>query len=106
MEFALGDFMFYEVFQGANEIVNLLKPSLLKELNEVLRIDILHLDDSGVCILLEFKNLRNSDMLILLFCRGTLFLGLESKASEVLGVGCGFVNINPAVLIHDIYLTA
>lgn len=98
--------MLYKVFQGSNKVINLLKSCLLKELNEVLRIDVLHLDDSGIRILLEFINLRHADMLILIFGRSLLLLGLESKTFEVLGVGCGFIYIDSAILADHVYLTA
>ena len=95
--------MLYKILKSSDEIIHLLKTCLLKKLNEVLRIHILHLDDGAIGILLRIKNLRHPDVLIVILGRPKLFFCLQRKSLEILRVSCRFIHIDAISLVDHIY---
>ncbi|EJW89530.1 hypothetical protein EVA_22366 [gut metagenome] len=86
LQLALANFIFNKVFQRTDQVIHLFKTRLLKELDEVLAIDVLHLHHAGVRRLLDIKNLRHTDVRILHFGSRPLLGGLLGQTAQILGI--------------------
>ena len=100
------DFALEVHYQGIDEVADLFEPGLLEELDEVLRVNIVHLDANHAVDAVDRVDFGYADVLQFWQGRAVLFLGLEGQAGEVLGVARRLVDVELAVLAHDVDLAA
>ena len=96
----------HEDFQGLDKITDIVEPCILKIIDIVLAIHILHLDDEMFIRFVYLKDFRNTYMLISSSTCLLLFFSLQVEAIDVFRVMCTLIDIQIIAVIDNIYLAA
>lgn len=101
MHRTLADFALYKDVDGLNEVFDLLKSRILKVVDEVLAVDILHLHHHLCVGLGDVENLWHAYELQLRGLGFLLFEGLLIEPFYIFGVAGGFLYDERIALAHD-----